>query len=189
MNTNTYTTTYQIWALFDKFGNQVTLPIDIVMPDLEHYRITQFIPPRHEGSTGKVIAQPLQEELVGMRPTGYPSRLFYPSVFDWEIRLIDITVEKSLDEIVRENKKYNGWATYETWRIALEHFDGTETEIDPHLLTDITELAWSLKSQVEDYIDNNNDNIVKGYAHSFIENCNFYEIASNIINEHNKLTT
>ena len=70
-----------------------------------------------------------------------------------------------------EQRKYNGWTNYATWRVNLELFDGYETEypIEAHY---IEELAI-------EYLECNNE-LTKDYALAFLSDVNFYEIAENI---------
>ena len=78
------------------------------------------------------------------------------------------------------NETYNGWRNYETWRIALEFFDGFEVE--KNQFTDTSELADYMRSIVEDAIDQHGQNIATDYAYAFVNAVNFYEIAEHIFN-------
>ena len=90
--------------------------------------------------------------------------------------------------MIKENKTYNGWSNYATWRVNLEYFDG-------YCLTeerDLTELICELKEcayyYVEDAFPPSNypsittqNNYVKGWAHAFVDEVNYFEIATNLI--------
>jgi len=78
------------------------------------------------------------------------------------------------------NEKYNGWRNYETWRVALEFFDGFEIEENEY--KDAFQLADYMQSVVEDAIDQHGQNIATQYAHAFISAVNFYEIAEHVFN-------
>jgi len=76
---------------------------------------------------------------------------------------------------------YNGWTNYPTWRIALEFFDCYNPfEYE----TDIYDLSKLLQNYVEEHLlmECNNDTTLS-YAHAFISDVNWYEIAENIIQE------
>ena len=78
------------------------------------------------------------------------------------------------------NETYNGWKNYETWRIALEFFDGFEVE--ENQFTNASELADYMQSIVEETIDQNGQSIATDYAHAFVSAVNFYEIAEHVLN-------
>lgn len=83
------------------------------------------------------------------------------------------------------DKKYNGWTNYATWRINLEVIDGLEIETAMSVC--------EIKEIVEDVVFNNFDTcntprLVEDYARAFISEVNFYEIAQSI-NEELELQT
>ena len=76
------------------------------------------------------------------------------------------------------DKKYNGWTNYATWRINLEILG------DINSLTNNTS-ADDLKELVEDVVFSqyelgNGSHLVEDYARAFISEVNFYEIANHI---------
>jgi capsid portal protein len=72
---------------------------------------------------------------------------------------------------------YNGWSNYETWRIALEVFDGYDGE------EKVT--AEYLREIAEEVIFNNvNNNLAVGLLTTFLNDVNFHEIAENINNNY-----
>lgn len=75
--------------------------------------------------------------------------------------------------------KYNGWTNYETWRIALEVFDGYESED-----TNLESLEESLRSIAEEVILSSveQNTVAHGLLVSFLSEVNFREIAENLIN-------
>jgi len=78
---------------------------------------------------------------------------------------------------------YNGWTNYETWRIALEMFDGYGDNIEKGEFNDIYELEERLKDEVYEFINGEtggNNIFVTGWANAFCENVNYLEIARNI---------
>jgi hypothetical protein len=79
------------------------------------------------------------------------------------------------------DKKYNGWTNYATWRINLEILG------DINSLTNNTS-ADDLKEIVEDVVFSqyelgNGSHLVEDYARAFISEVNFYEIAQSINEE------
>lgn len=75
--------------------------------------------------------------------------------------------------------KYNGWTNYETWRIALEVFDGYEPEE-----SDLEYLEDSLRETAEAVVLHGvkEHTIAHGLLVSFLLEVNFREIAENLTN-------
>ena len=71
--------------------------------------------------------------------------------------------------------KHNGWNNYETWRIALEIFDG----LNPKDYGWDFATAEELKNYAEEVVLDS-DQLKKDYALAFINDVNWYEIAENI---------
>jgi len=67
--------------------------------------------------------------------------------------------------------KYNGWTNYATWRIALEIFDGWVLDGGEPITS---------SDNCTDY-----NKLCQDYAHAFIANVNFHEIAAHINEELN----
>lgn len=64
--------------------------------------------------------------------------------------------------------KYNGWTNYATWRVNLEIFDGYEGTLS----------AETAREIVEEYIDGSSTvGFARDYAHAFISDVNWHEIA------------
>ena len=83
------------------------------------------------------------------------------------------------------DKKYNGWSNYATWRINLEVIDGIEFEVKM--------CAATIQEIVEDVVFSqyelgNGSHLVEDYARAFVSEVNFYEIAQSI-NEELELQT
>ena len=82
-----------------------------------------------------------------------------------------------------DDKKYNGWANYATWRINLEIFDGREWEVSDLKRMDVSELADLLKDEAEQAITNYGElpeGLAYDYAMAFISDVDWYEIARSI---------
>ena len=72
-----------------------------------------------------------------------------------------------------ENKTYNGWTNYATWRIALEIFDGYEPDYEMS--------AQDCESFADEIIfQNSSDTLSDSYARAFISDVNWHEIAEHL---------
>tara|TARA_R110001599_G_scaffold126319_1_gene299389 strand:- start:28 stop:279 length:252 start_codon:yes stop_codon:yes gene_type:complete len=76
-----------------------------------------------------------------------------------------------------ENKRYNGWSNYATWRVNLEILGDIEYE------EEVTEDY--LKEIVEDVVFSRfemgvGSHLVEDYARAFVDDVNYYEIAAAI---------
>lgn len=81
-----------------------------------------------------------------------------------------------------DNKKYNGWTNYATWRVQLEIIDGYDWYEHEHVDADY------IKELVEDAVfgdgpEINKDLLKNSYANAFLSDVNYYQIAENLINE------
>ncbi len=72
---------------------------------------------------------------------------------------------------------YNGWTNYATWRIMLEIFDGYECDQKMD--------AESVEDFISEVVGIDGNSLKDSYAHSFISNTNFHEIAD-AVNEYNE---
>jgi hypothetical protein len=81
-----------------------------------------------------------------------------------------------------EYSGFNGWTNYATWRIALEIFEGWVLDegepIEPSEVKAIIEEV--VFSDCTDY-----NKLCQDYAHAFIANVNFCEIAAHINEQSN----
>jgi len=98
---------------------------------------------------------------------------------------------KSIQELIADSKKHNGWTNYETWRIHLEFFSDNYDFIIERIEEDEKradmemgeyDMAHMLHREVMDFIDTQCDlsSLVNGWANAFVSECNFYEIARHI---------
>ena len=80
------------------------------------------------------------------------------------------------------DKTYNGWTNYETWRVNLEWFDGMDCR---DWGDDLYSVAQALKDHVVDSImcqyDMVADTRVVDYALAFVQEVNWREIADHMI--------
>ena len=81
-----------------------------------------------------------------------------------------------------QDKTYNGWTNYETWRVNLEWFDGMDCT---DWGDDLYSVAMALKDHVEDSITSQYDMVadsrVVDYALAFVKEVNWREIADHMI--------
>lgn len=72
-------------------------------------------------------------------------------------------------KLIMKNEKYNGWSNYETWRVNLEVFDGSE---------DFNMAEFEMREFVEELIENDTkEGLARDYAMAFISNVDWREIA------------
>lgn len=83
------------------------------------------------------------------------------------------------------DKTYNGWTNYETWRVNLEWFDGMDCTDWGETVYDV---AKALQEHVEDCLsaqmDMVSDSRVVDYAMTFIQPVNWKEIAEHMLDEY-----
>lgn len=78
------------------------------------------------------------------------------------------------------DRTYNGWTNYATWRINLEMFDGQPLE-GFDLDQEANDLGHDLKDWAEDYItETSSEGLARDYALAFLGDVNWYEIAKNL---------
>ena len=91
------------------------------------------------------------------------------------------------------DKTYNGWSNYATWRINLEIFDGMELDLDPSPYDKLE--AYTLKDELQRiaeeiifegmrYDERRPSNLVEDYARTFLQDVNYYEIADHLIKDY-----
>lgn len=77
-----------------------------------------------------------------------------------------------------DNKKYNGYTNYATWRVNLEILDDIDWD---DYEEDVT--ADAIQEMVEEIVFSNSvekDCLAASYARAFLEDVNYQEIADNI---------
>ena len=84
-----------------------------------------------------------------------------------------------------ENKTYQGWTNYATWRIRLEvcEFDMSELrEIIENECHDVVALMKYLQDYVEEVVltDVNDSSLCASYALAFLNDVNYHEIANSL---------
>ena len=102
--------------------------------------------------------------------------------------LVELTSE---DAIITKNE-YNGWSNYATWRVNLEIVDGIHWSPDETTFKSIYDLSVYIKDTVETAIDGDGQDttaLVLGYAHAFIEDVNYMEIAQSVAEAYPELIT
>lgn len=83
---------------------------------------------------------------------------------------------------MKNDKKFNGWTNYETWRVNLEYFDGQDLRNNYRNAPDASDLRDELREEFLDYLETDcNNRLTLDYARCFAEEVNFLEIAKNLI--------
>lgn len=85
------------------------------------------------------------------------------------------------------DKTYNGWTNYATWRVNLEMFDGANWN-DYYIgsFPEPYDLGLALKEHTQDLIyeaGGGDGNIAVDYALAFLSDVNWYEIAEHMIED------
>ena len=82
------------------------------------------------------------------------------------------------------DKTYNGWTNYATWRVNLEIFDDFRV-MDKELMDDTYVLSKYLRETAEVYIKDSSteDGLARDYALAFLSDVNWYEIAKHMIDD------
>jgi hypothetical protein len=86
-----------------------------------------------------------------------------------------------------QDKTYNGWSNYATWRINLEIFDGFETQdYYDNYKNNPYEFGQFLKDYTEEivFMDIPKDrmcSLVSDYAGAFLDEVHWYEIAEHLL--------
>ena len=82
------------------------------------------------------------------------------------------------------DKTYNGWTNYATWRVNLELFDDFRV-MDEELMDDTYVLSKYLRETAEVYIEDSSteDGLARDYALAFLSDVNWYEIAKHMIDD------
>ena len=84
-----------------------------------------------------------------------------------------------------EDKKYNGWTNYATWRINLEIFSDSDHFAESYEnVEDVHDLSKLLEEYVQEILGQeicgDENSLVLSYALSFVSEVNYYEIAEHI---------
>ncbi len=90
--------------------------------------------------------------------------------------------------------RYNGWTNYATWRVNLEVFDGLNLRDHFDEIPDAYEVSQWAKGYAEELIDSamretvgirsrmlTPCDIVSGWAHAFLSDANWHEIAAHLL--------
>ena len=88
------------------------------------------------------------------------------------------------------DKTYNGWSNYATWRVNLEVFDGMTLEDLNTVEVEPYEVGQYLKDYAEECIFSGHNpnspqycNLIEDYARAFLSDVNWHEIAEHMIEE------
>ena len=92
-----------------------------------------------------------------------------------------------------EDKKYNGWSNYATWRVNLEMVNGSDYVESGDVFESIIELSDRIENDTKDYIEEECNNGKEGinfalsYAMAFLSDVNWYEIAESVAEDYPEL--
>ena len=82
------------------------------------------------------------------------------------------------------DKTYNGWTNYATWRVNLEIFDGVGRYWIDARPDDVYEASFYYRDMAEEFVVGDMpDGLMKDYALAFLSDVNWYEIAKHMIDE------
>lgn len=87
-----------------------------------------------------------------------------------------------------EDKTYNGWTNYATWRVNLEILDGHDWSDDVDDDTEVSDLADRMEEMVDEAVSGYGEvkeGLALDYARAFISHVNYYEIAEHVIDDYN----
>ena len=87
-----------------------------------------------------------------------------------------------------QEKKYNGWTNYATWRINIEIWDGYDWE--NKTFENISDLTKRLEEQTDEVLTDYGENetgLALDYARAFVSDVNWHEIAQHFIDENKNL--
>jgi len=87
-----------------------------------------------------------------------------------------------------QEKKYNGWTNYATWRINIEIWYGYDWE--NKTFENISDLTKRLEEQTDEVLTDYGENetgLALDYARAFVSDVNWYEIAQHFIDENKNL--
>ena len=87
-----------------------------------------------------------------------------------------------------QEKKYNGWTNYATWRINIEIWDGYDWE--NKTFEEVSDLTKRLEEQTDEVLTDYGENetgLALDYARAFVSDVNWHEIAQHFIDENKNL--
>lgn len=89
---------------------------------------------------------------------------------------------------MNNDKTYNGWTNYATWRVNLELFDGIRLgDVCVLDTSNVHEVADNLKDTAEQLIeDGSAEGLARDYALAFLSDVNWREIAQHMIDDANE---
>ena len=87
-----------------------------------------------------------------------------------------------------QDKTYNGWSNYETWRINLEIVDDYVSSLDMccqqhETYAEPYDFGKALEDYVEEIVIGSNEGLAYDYASAFLSDVNWYEIATSQLSD------
>lgn len=85
-----------------------------------------------------------------------------------------------------QDKTYNGWTNYATWRVNLEMIDGLDPREMGWQRLDVYDMAQALKDFADEIMCQGcgYEGLVLDYARAFLSDVNWQEIAKHMIEEY-----
>jgi hypothetical protein len=111
----------------------------------------------------------------------------------WGFCPLGLALLQDFERLNMNDKKYNGWTNYETWRVNLEIFDG----FDPYdnFSDDQDNMQDNLAEYLKDYVETiiyesggGDGNLAVDYALAFLQDVNWHEIAKHMIADYAEVT-
>lgn len=84
-----------------------------------------------------------------------------------------------------KQETYNGWTNYATWRVNLEFFDGCAWLECLEHISDVSTYAEALKEIVLESLEQEAKGLALSYAIAFVDEVNWHEIASSMLENYN----
>ncbi len=80
---------------------------------------------------------------------------------------------------------HNGWKNYATWRVSLDFFEYSD-HWKGHISNNesVSDLAACLREEVEECLSATGSGTTLDYALAFLDECSYYEIADNLIDDY-----
>jgi hypothetical protein len=87
-----------------------------------------------------------------------------------------------------QDKTYNGWTNYATWRVNLEVFDGLEPTDLFDGARDVYDLSKQLEAFAEEVVLGEAEGLAADYAAAFLSEVDFYSIAEHMAEDYDLFT-
>jgi len=89
-----------------------------------------------------------------------------------------------------DDKKYNGWTNYATWRVKLEIWDGDYYTGKDEAFDSLYEFSEWIKERTDEIVgeygkieNHGKSSLAMDYARAFLDDVNWYEIAQSLADD------